>query len=170
MPNIDPKTEGNDPVVTDGTIPAATQPQGAPAATEDTTVTLKKEDYNNLIAQRDRATNAKGELDDTVLTLAQEREVRIKSELIGEFLVENKDKYPDLTSEDLMSADSPEELETLAVKRQRRYEDVVQDKLLKVQKAEAPSLSPEDRATALNKLKENPDKGSFGKFLKLQQQ
>ena len=90
--------------------------------------------------------------------------------MIGDFLEKNKEKYPDLTTDDLMVAGSPEELEAVAIKRQRRYEDVVQEKLLKVQKAEAPVLSPEDRATELKKLKENPGKGSFGRFLELQQQ
>lgn len=170
MSDINPTTDGDQPVGTDGNPPAATQPQGQPAATDEETVTLKKADYQNLVSARDRANNDKGELSDTVLTLAEEREERIKSEMIGDFLEKNKEKYPDLTTDDLMAAGSPEELDTLAAKRQRRYEDVVQEKLLKVQKAGAPVLSPEDRAAELKKLKENPDKGSFGRFLELQQQ
>lgn len=168
MSEINPTT-GDDPAGATGGIPAATNPQATSTATDDETVTIKKSDYNNLIGQRDRANNDNGELNDTVLTLAEEREERIKKEMIGDFLEQNKQKFPDLTSDDLMSARSPEELETLAAQRQRRYEDVVQEKLLKVQKTDAPILSPEDRAAELKKLKENPSKGSFGKFLELQQ-
>lgn len=169
MSDINPTTDGDQPAGTDGNPPAATPPTGQPAATDDKTVTLPKKDYNNLIAQRDRANNDNGELNDTVLTLAQEREVRLKTEAINEFLEENKEKYPDLTSDDLMAADSPDELEKLAVKRQRRYEDVVQEKLLKVQKTTAPILSPEERAEELKRLKQNPGSSSFQRALELQQ-
>lgn len=169
MSEINPTTDGNQPAGTGGNPPAATPPQGQPAATDDETVTLNKEDYNNLIAARDRANNGNSELTDTVLTLEQEREERIKKEMIGDFLEQNKTKFPDLTTDDLMAAGSPDELESLATKRQRRYEDVVQDKLLKVQQTSAPVLSPEEKAEKLKKLKENPTKGSFGQFLELQQ-
>lgn len=169
MSEINPTTDENLPAGTGGDTPAATQPQGGSSATDDQTVTLSKEDYSNLIAQRDRANNDKSGLNDTVLTLAQEREERIKSEMIGDFLEQNKEKYPDLTSDDLMTADSPEELETLATKRQRRYEDVVQEKLLKVQRTEAPILSPEEKAEELKRLKQNPGSDSFQRALELQQ-
>ena len=44
MSEINPTTDGDQPVVTGGDTPAATQPQGQPAATDDETVTLKKAD------------------------------------------------------------------------------------------------------------------------------
>lgn len=170
MNDKDPKT--GEPVApgTGGDIPTATPPAPTtPPATDDETVTLSKKDYSNLIAQRDRANNDKSDLNDTVLTLAEEREERIKSQMIGDFLEKNKEKYPDLTIEDLMAAGSPEELDTLAVKRQRRYEDVVQEKLLKVQKTTAPILSPEEKAEELKRLKANPGSSSFQRALELQQ-
>jgi hypothetical protein len=169
MSEINPTTVVQQPGGTDGNPPAATPPQSSTPATDDETVTLNKEDYNNLIAQRDRANNDKGELNETVLTLAEEREERIKKEMIGDFLEQNKDKFPDLTTDDLMAAGSPDELETLATKRQRRYEDVVQEKLLKVQKTTAPVLSPEERAEELKRLKQNPGSDSFQRALELQQ-
>lgn len=169
MSEINPTTDGDQPAGTGGNPPAATPPQGQPAATDDETVTLKKEDYNNLISQRDRANNDKGELNETVLTLAEEREERIKKEMIGDFLEQNKEKFPDLTTDDLMAAGSPDELEDLATKRQRRYEDVVQEKLLKVQKTTAPILSPEEKAEELKRLKQNPGSDSFQRALELQQ-
>lgn len=169
MSEINPTTDGDQPAGTGGNPPAATPPQGQPAATDDETVTLKKDDYNNLISARDRANNGNSELTETVLTLEQEREERIKKEMIGDFLEQNKTKFPDLTTDDLMAAGSPDELEDLATKRQRRYEDVVQEKLLKVQKTTAPILSPEEKAEELKRLKENPGSSSFQRALELQQ-
>lgn len=169
MSEINPTTVVEQPGGTGGDNPTATPPTSTTPATDDETVTLNKEDYNNLIAQRDRANNDKSELNDTVLTLAEEREERIKKEMIGDFLEQNKDKFPDLTTDDLMAAGSPDELETLAAKRQRRYEDVVQEKLLKVQKTTAPILSPEERAEELKRLKQNPGSDSFQRALELQQ-
>lgn len=169
MNTDDPKT-GADPAGATGGDPAATNPQATAAATDDQTVTLNKDDYNNLIAQRDRANNAKSELDDTVLTLAQEREIRLKQEFVSDFIEKNKETYPDIEVDDLMAAESPEELEELAKKRQRRYEDVVQAKLLKVQRAGDPVLSPEEKAAELERLQKNPGSSSFSRMIDLQSQ
>lgn len=174
MSEISQKTDAQNPGATGGDNPAATNPQGGAPATGDTTIPegfelIRTEDKNNLISARDRATNANGELGETVATLAQEREERAKKELIGEFLESNKEKYPDLTTDDLMSASSPEELDDLAAKRQRRYEDIVQEKLLKVQKTSDPILSPEQKAEKLKTLKENPGSSSFQSMLEIQQ-
>jgi hypothetical protein len=138
-------------------------------ATDDKTVTLSEADYKKLVGQRDRANNAKGDLDETVLTLAEERNLRIKKDMITEYIEKNKTTYPDIDQEDLMGADSPEDFEELAKARQRRYEDIVQKKLLDVQKADAPVLSPTEREAELKKLKSNPDGGSFGRMLELKQ-
>ncbi|CAB4155696.1 hypothetical protein UFOVP667_17 [uncultured Caudovirales phage] len=163
MSDIVPKTDGDQPAGTGGDQPAATpQPTSTPAATDDKTVTLSEADYKNLIAQRDRANNTNSDLEDSVTDILKERE-------INKFLKSNGEKFPDITADDLMQANSPEELETLAAKQQRRVEDAVQKKLLEVQKASAPVLSPEERATELKKLKENPSSQSFGRMLELQE-
>jgi hypothetical protein len=108
-------------------------------------------------------------LDETVLTLAEELNLRIKKDMISEYIEKNKTTYPDIDPEDLMGAESPEDFEVLAKARQRRYEDIVQKKLLDVQKADAPVLSPLEREAELKKLKANPDGSSFGKMLELKQ-
>ena len=133
-----------------------------PTATDDKTVTLSETDYKNLVAARDRANNANSDLEDSVTDILKERE-------INKFLEGNKEKFPDITVDDLMLANSPAELEELAAKQQRRVEDAVQKKLLEVQKASAPVLSPQERAAELKKLKDNPDNGSFGRMLELQE-
>lgn len=162
MSDIVPKTDGDQPAGTDGDTPAATQPQSTPAATDDKTVTLSEADYKNLVAARDRANNANTDLEDSVTDILKERE-------IDKFLKSNADKFPDITPDDLMLANSPSELEELAAKQQRRVEDAVQKKLLEVQKADAPVLSPQERAAELKKLKDNPGNGTFGRMLELQE-
>lgn len=156
-----PTTDENQPVVTGGEQPAATQPNGDSPATDDNAVTLNRQDYNNLIAQRDRANNTNSETDEIVNDLLKEREIK-------NFLESNKDQFPDVTYDDLMIAASPEELEQVAKARQKRYEDVVQKKLMDVQKTTAPVLSPQERAAQLKKLSDNPDDSSFEKMLELQ--
>ena len=171
MSDIDPTTGKSVEPGTGGTQPTATPPAQPtnPPATDDKTVTLSEADYKKLIAQRDRANNAKGELDETVLTLAEERNLRIKKDMINEYIEKNKTTYPDIDQEDLMGAESPEDFERLAKVKQRRYEDIVQKKLLDVQKAQAPILSPQEREAELKKLASNPDDSSFGKMLELKQ-
>lgn len=163
MNDIAPTT--TEPVVTGTDAPAAatpTSPTTTPVATEDKTVTLSEKDYKNLISARDRAHQTASDTEATVETLAKEWEV-------NKFLEVNKDKFPDITLDDLMIASSPEELESIATDRQQRYEDVVQKRLLEVQRADAPILSPEQKAEQLKKLKENPGSGSFQKALEMKQ-
>lgn len=158
-----PTTDGEQPVETGGENPAATQPQGDPAATDDSdNVTLSKEDYKNLVAARDRANNTASNSEEFLLTLAKERE-------IGDFLEKHKDKYPDISKDDLMSADSPEELEELATSRQDAYNRVVQKRLSEVQTATPPRLSPQEKSEQLKQLRKNPGSDSFQKMLEVQQ-
>lgn len=165
MSENDPTT-GNPaaPGTDDGNTPPAATPPANPAeppATDDDVVTLKKEDYNNLISQRDRNHQLSSESEGYVATLA-------KREGIDEFLTEHKIDYPDVTRDDLMHLEDPEALEAEAKRIQKRYEDVVQKKLLDVQRADTPVLSPEDRAAKLEQLKKTPGSKSFSEMIELQ--
>lgn len=163
MDNSDPMTPSQDPGATGADPAAATNPQGSDGATDDSkTVTLSESDYKNLISQRDRANNNNVESESFLLTLAKERE-------IDTFLEQHKADYPDLTRDDLMSADDPAELEELAKSRQEAIERVVQKRLLDVQVSTAPQLSPQEKAAKLKALKQNPGSSSFQEMLKLQQ-
>lgn len=169
MSDINPTTEDIQPVVTGGDKPTATQPSGDPSATEDTVV-LKKDDYNKLISQRDTANNTNRKNDDLLASVVARQERTEKIEFIDDFLESNKDKYPDLKREDLMSLTDPDDAEKLAAQMQRRIEDAVQDKLKNVQVATTPTISPEDRDKKLAALKKNPGKRGFGEMLRLRQQ
>lgn len=169
MSDTSSKTPPVEPGATDPSG-SATNPDGKGGATEDETVTLSKKDYNNLIAQRDRANNTNKEDQDLLASLAQDKDYREKVEYIDDWLESNKEKYPDVTRDDLLFISDPDQIETAAKKRQRRYEDVLQDKLKSVQKAKLPVLTPEQREQEEKKLKENPSKGAFGKMLSLRTQ
>lgn len=162
-----PTTGGDQPVGTGGDKPTATPPTGTPTATEGSAIPegyelIRTEDKNNLVSARDRSNNASSDLEDSVTDILKEREIE-------KFLKSNAEKFPDITADDLMLANSPAELEDLATKQQRRVEDAVQKKLLDVQKAQAPVLSPQERAAELKKLKDSPGSGSFGRMLELQE-
>lgn len=163
------QTPPNEPAGTDGgeqkaTPPAATQePKGQGGATDgEETVTLKKEDYNNLISQRDRANNSNAENDAFIGQIAQER-------AIDSFLEENKKDYPDVKRDDLMHLEDPDMLESEAKRIQRRLQDHAQAKLLDVQQTTAPLLSPEERAQRLKKLKSSPGNDAFDQMIETKQ-
>lgn len=160
-----PTTAPNDPAGTGGTdVPAATQtpPQDPSAATEEKTVTLKESDYKNLISQRDKANNDRSATDAYVMQLA-------KKEEISDWHKEHASEFPDVTIDDLMAAESEDELPKIAARTQRRIEDAVQAKILSTQRASAPTISPEDRAAKLKAL-QGPDApaDAFEQFVGLQ--
>ena len=163
MSEIDPKTVEPTAPGTGGENPTATPtaPAVNPTVTEEKTITLKEEDYKNLISARDRANNISSDSEGYVATLA-------KREGIEDFLSEHKTDYPLVVRDDLMNVEDPEALEAEAKRIQRRYEDVVKEKLLNVEKAGDPVLSPEDKAARLEELKKKPGSSAFGSFLNLQ--
>lgn len=161
-----PTTPEATPDATGADSAAATTQQGASGATDDT-VTLSQEDYKNLIAARDRANNDKNDLTESVMSIQEQLEANAKRDAINEFLKDNKEKYPDLTSDDLASVSSPDDLAAHAERMQRRLEDVVQKRLLDVQKVDQPVVTPEERAEAEKRLKANPSKSSFQDMINL---
>lgn len=165
--NEAPTTEPAAPALTDDaatTAPAATQPSSsAPGtATEEETVTLKKSDYTNLVSQRDRGNSEAAASNEFVAQLAKERE-------IDGFLADNKEKYPDITRADIMPlVDDPDMLEATADRLQATITNAVQNKLMNVQRATAPELSPEERTERLKTLKKNPGSASFAEMVEIQ--
>lgn len=164
-----PQTPPNEnPGETGGDQPAATPPEGQPEAAtkENESVTLSKEDYKNLVSQRDRANNQASENDAFVEQIAKERG-------IDAFLEENKKDFPDLTRDDLMHVGYPGEDNEILIEEAKRVQsrlaDHVQAKLLDVQQTSAPVLSPEERAQRLKQLKKNPSANSFDEMVNIQQ-
>lgn len=152
-----------------GTPPAATDTKTPPAGASDEQVTISKKELEGLQKSQkdfqsaaDKARNENAANSDFVLTLAKERE-------IDDFIGKNAEKFPDVTREDLMYLDDPDKLEAEATRLQKRFDDIVQAKLLNVGQQEPPKLSEADKAKELKELKKNPKKGGFQRFLALQQ-
>jgi len=155
-PAPDPKGAGNG---NPDNAPGGTQPE-PPAGYK----LVKEEDLNNLISQRDKnfdkSRQAGDQNDDLVATVADLQ----KQNFVGRWLKDNGDKYKDVTEEDLMAADTPDDVEAIAKRVQGRVDKIRQDALASVQKVDGPELSPEDRAA---QLKDAEKTKNFDKFLDL---
>lgn len=140
--------------------PAATPPQkgGGSATQDDDQVTLSKEDYNNLIGQRDRSNQTVDDQNNFIESIAQERG-------INQFLKDNAEKYPDLSYEDLKHVDDPSQLDTEAARLQSRLEAHAQAKLLEIENHKPPQETPEQRAQREAELAKNPSRDSHEKWL-----
>lgn len=147
--------------------PAATQPQGqAGAATDDDEmVSIRKSDLKNLQSQRDSNHERARVIEQHVIEDMQRKDI---SSFLDE--PENKKKFPDVSVDDLMVADDPEQFASIAGQTQARIDDAVQRRLADTEKATTPVLSPEERSAQEKKLKSNPGSGSFQRMLDLRSQ
>ena len=157
MPELEPQTDPQLPAGTGsenaGGNPA---PNGGGSATDDETVTLSKKDYAALVGDRDRNAEdhkkARGELEESQEFL----NYLARKEFVSDFLTNNKEKYPDITAEDLQYA-TPETVEEEAQRIQRRLEDHTQAKILDIEKnGSQPRLSEDEVAARLEQLKKTP--------------
>lgn len=166
-----PQTPPNDPAGTGGdNTPAAPQEPNGQGGAPDEMVSVPKSKLDgleksnkDLLSQRDKNANELAGKDEFLLTIAKERE-------IDGFISSNKDKFPDVTRDDLMLASSMEEVEQLAGQQQKRFDEVVQKKLRDVQSTTAPILSPEERSQKLKKLKEGNAPDRFEQMADLRMQ
>lgn len=148
------------------------------AATGDDTVTLSKKDYDALLKQRDangrKAGEAKTEAEKAAQRAAQNDALvnaLVQKDAIRDAMrtEEFKEKYPDVTEDELLEANpmSDEEILEIAERKQQRYDKVKLDHVKKVQVASAPAISSEDRATKQAELKKPANKSRFQAALNL---
>lgn len=174
MPELNPQTAPTEAPAGTGdgsTPPAATPPTTAPgAATENPSATPPAADpVKPVVAQRDKANEEKRQLQsendemrERIEFLESVANENIKKEAIGKFLTENKEKYPDLTFDDLSHIRTFEEMETEADRLQRRLQDHAQAKILEIeQNPQGPPLSPEQRAEKEKQLMEQGGKSAL---------
>ncbi len=157
-PVSDPVTPGDDPENNDVTpAPEPTDPGNDGKTAEE----LQKDlDKANMELNMHRNKSKDG--DDTNQATNEYVAELAKKETIGDFLKEKVKDFPDVTLDDLMVVDDPEQLESYAGTMQRRIDDAVQKKLESSQKAGAPTQTPDERAAKLKKAKA---KGDFGSYL-----
>lgn len=158
-----PANPSEDPSKGGEKAPAVTpsDKKGGGAATSDTdeTVTIPKKDYNNLIGQRDRANESNQGKDAFLEQLAQERTTE-------QFLSDNKEKYPDLTKDDLSHVWDPDQLETEAKRVQQRLEGHAQAKLADLENDSTPPMPAAEKAQKLDEMR-NKGQNNFGRMLDL---
>jgi hypothetical protein len=157
MADETPGTDINGAPGTGGTPPTATPPEqtpnsGKPAGTptdqNGDTVVIPKKDYNNLIAQRDRANNANGQPDEAFQQMQYDF---YKTKAVDQAV---KD-YPDVPRDVFEASESPEQMETLAKAFQRHAEKVKQDALKDLTNVDTGTLTSEQKAERLDKLKDS---------------
>lgn len=146
----------NGKVGTDGTPTAATQPETptggasqqakAPDNNADGTVTLKEQDYKNLVAARDR--NANDER-----TLAERLDAVEAEKYRDQAITATLKDYPLVPRSILESAVSPEQLETLAKDFTAELEKAKEAQLKSLATVNVDDLTEEQASESLDKLK-----------------
>lgn len=155
------------------TSPATTEQKKVVSETTDDNemVTIKKSDYKNLQSQRDKNRTNSDEALERATNAEQYAAQQMQKEDITEFLSDpaNKEKYPDVELSDLLAATSDDQFEQLAIQTQARVDKAAQRRLGDIEKAGTPTMSPEDKAAKLKKLRENPSTNSLEQMIELQQ-
>lgn len=182
MGNEQQQTPPNDQAGAQGDDKSASvnqKPNDNGAATGDDTVTLSKKDYDALIKQRDANGRKAGDAQSLAEKAAQRAEQNdalvnalVQKDAIRDAMRtdEFKEKFPDVTEDELLEANpmSDEEILDIAKRKQERYEKVKLDHVKKVQaKTSAPTISAQDRATKQAELKKPANKSRFQQALDL---
>lgn len=161
----DPAPANTDP----NTPPANTgEPAPAPAEPVVTAPANNAEPVSDpnakLQSQRDKLQNKVSMLESFLEPIAVERAV-------DSFLSENKDKYPDLTRDDLMNVSdiSPEYLDKEAARLQTRLQEHAQKKILEIENPKVPDMTLDERNAEIDKLRNSKDPNAFQKMLRLRQ-
>ena len=151
---------------TEGVEPKATQvakTDGAAPDDDDEVVTIKKSSLKKLQSDSTKNFERIRSTEYQVALMAQKADIK-------EYLTANKEKFPDVETDDLLDAESEEDFEKLAGQTQARIDKAAQRKLGDLQKVQIPTISPKDKAARLEQLKESPGSASFQEMLALQSQ
>lgn len=144
--------------------PPVTEP---PASSSDKHVDPAEQARRDQQSKKDKALSENDELTDRLSWLESREAEREKDTFVGSFLAENKDKYPNVTAEDLKFANTPEDVEAIAKHMQRRFQDQQQDALKSVRLAEDSPLSAEQfakEAAELEKKTNSESRSTFGEW------
>lgn len=144
------------------TPPAATPPAGEPGATPPADGDANSEAFRKMQSEKDRAQHRIGVLESVLEPIVIEREV-------DKFLSGNKDKFPDLTREDLMHVQSLEEsdLTKEATRLQTRLQAHAQKTIIDIENPKAPTMTEEQKKAEMEKLKTSKAPGRFQAWLRL---
>lgn len=154
------------------------------AKTEDTTVTNAANDqdqglsvdndkqaeaYRKQQSRADKAESEKDELAQRLDFLETQAMIGMRDNAVKDFLKENGDKYPNVSTEDLVRfATSPDDLEDTAKYLQTKHDKTRESVLAAAREVPEESITAEQKAEELKKLEQSNDPNRFSKFLKLQ--
>lgn len=158
-PNEEPGT-GNEPA-----NPGSPTPGAAPEDDDDEMVSIKKSSLKKLQSESTKNFERTRQVEYQQALMLQKEDIK---DFLGN--PENKEKFPDVHVDDLLDAESEEDFEKLAGQTQKRIDEAAQRRLGDLQTAKTPTLTPQEKAAQLKKLKDNPGSPSFQKMLELQQQ
>lgn len=128
----------------------------------------QSEAYRKQQARADKAQAENEELTERLATLEEVVVGDVKKKLTKDFLRENKEKYPDVKTDDLIDLiGSPDDLERVADKLQKRFEQHRTDTLAKVREVPEDSMTQAEKDKQLADLKEKPSANSFADYLKI---
>lgn len=163
MADLPSPTPAPDPQKPDAPVaPVTPDPKDPPAATDDDEmVTISKKDYKKLQSQRDGNHERARQTELQVAMMMLEKDA-------NKFLADNKNEFPDVKAEDLFDAEDEEDFKKLAGQTQSRIDEAAQRRLGDLQRSTTPTLSPQEKAAQLKKLKDNPGSSSFQQMLELQ--
>lgn len=155
-----------------GNLPPTDQSQqddtGAIDDSNDEMVTIPKSQLEKLQSSNKKlVSNSTKSFNELKQTQAQVAELAFKQDA-QDFLSANADKFKNVTIDDLRSAESPDDFESLATQTQQRIDEAVQKRLGDLQVVETPVMSPEEKASKLKKLKSSPGMASFESYIATQ--
>lgn len=124
------------------------------------------EGYRKQQSRADKAEAENQQLNERLATLEEVAMGSVKEKLVGEFITENKDKYPDVTKEDLADlVNSPDDMEIVAKKLQKKAEDIKERTLANAREVPEITMTEAEKKKALAELK--PSATSFRDYLKI---
>lgn len=158
-PAVEPGTEP-----TSGEATPEATPPAEPASSEgEKMITIPESSFKKL--QSDSTKNFERLRNTEAWVMQEAQKQDIKSFLD---VPDNKQKFPDVEIDDLLDAESPDDFEKLAGQTQARIDNAVQRRLADNTKAGAPTMTPDEKAAKLKKLKANPGVSSLEQAIELQ--
>lgn len=152
-------------------------PEGQPApkgdaSSSNTNIDPAEQARRDQQSKKDQANSALTDKDEQIDFLLSRELERERDSVISNFLSENKEKYPNVTADDLKYARSEDEVEELAKHLENKYKSMQQKALSDVQGTET-VLTPEqlkEAEEALAKETKETGRSTFGSWLSKKQQ
>lgn len=127
------------------------------------------EAYRKQQSRADKAESDKDEMAERLNFLEAQAMIGMRDSAVKEFLSENSNKYPNVSTDDLVRfASSPDDLEDTAKYLQKKHDETKESVLAAAREVPEESITAEQKAKELKELEQSNDPNRFSKFLRLQ--